>query len=48
VSVKAGGLGVEELRQIGVCRISVGPQLMMWMVQRVGEEAGRILNGEGV
>jgi 2-methylisocitrate lyase-like PEP mutase family enzyme len=40
------GLSVSELREIGVCRISVGPQLMRWVMARVAEEAGRVLAGE--
>jgi 2-methylisocitrate lyase-like PEP mutase family enzyme len=42
----AEGLSVEDLRKIGVSRISVGPQLMKWIARKVGEEGGRILAGE--
>jgi 2-methylisocitrate lyase-like PEP mutase family enzyme len=48
VRMKPGGLSVDELRKIGVARISVGPQLMMRTAGRVGEEATSILNGEEV
>ncbi|KAF2688168.1 PEP phosphonomutase-like protein [Lentithecium fluviatile CBS 122367] len=48
VRVKPGGLTLGELREIGVARVSVGPQLMMRTVGAVGEEARSILNGEGV
>ncbi|CAI6274830.1 unnamed protein product [Periconia digitata] len=46
--VRKGGLGVQELRDIGVARISVGPQLMMRTIGAVGEEAGKIYRGENV
>ncbi|KAF2032691.1 PEP phosphonomutase-like protein [Setomelanomma holmii] len=48
VRMKKGGLGVEELREIGVARISVGPQLMIRSMARVKDEAEAILNGETV
>lgn len=48
VRMKSGGLSVEQLKQIGVARISVGPQLMLRTIGAVGEEARAILNGEGV
>ncbi|KAH7069032.1 PEP phosphonomutase-like protein [Paraphoma chrysanthemicola] len=48
VRMRGDGLSVEELRKIGVARISVGPQLMMRTVGAVGEEARKILDGEGV
>jgi 2-methylisocitrate lyase-like PEP mutase family enzyme len=38
-------LSVRELGEIGVARISVGPQLMKYGMKMVGEEAGRILQG---
>jgi 2-methylisocitrate lyase-like PEP mutase family enzyme len=37
------GLSVRELGEIGVARISVGPQLMKYAMKMVEEEAGRIL-----
>lgn len=40
------GLSVSELKEIGVARISVGPQLMRWTSKKMAEEAGRILGGE--
>ncbi|KAF2796254.1 PEP phosphonomutase-like protein [Melanomma pulvis-pyrius CBS 109.77] len=43
-----GGLTVKELREIGVARISVGPQLMLRTQGAVAEEARRVLEGEGV
>jgi 2-methylisocitrate lyase-like PEP mutase family enzyme len=42
----AEALGVRALGDIGVARISVGPQLMRYGMKIVGEEAGRILGGE--
>jgi 2-methylisocitrate lyase-like PEP mutase family enzyme len=48
VRMKPGGLTVKELSEIGVARISVGPQLMKMTAGAVGEEASRILNGESV
>jgi 2-methylisocitrate lyase-like PEP mutase family enzyme len=42
------GLSVRELGEIGVSRISVGPQLMRWGMAMVGQEASRILGGEMV
>jgi 2-methylisocitrate lyase-like PEP mutase family enzyme len=42
----AQGLSVRELGEIGVSRISVGPQLMRWGMAMVGQEASRILGGE--
>ncbi|PVI03506.1 PEP phosphonomutase-like protein [Periconia macrospinosa] len=46
--VRTGGLGVQELRDIGVARISVGPQLMMRTIGAVAEEAEKIYRGEPV
>lgn len=43
-----GGLSIKELGEIGVARISVGPQLMLRTAGGVGEEATRILNDEAV
>jgi 2-methylisocitrate lyase-like PEP mutase family enzyme len=48
VRVMPGGLTVKELSDIGVARISVGPQLMLRTVAAVAEEAKKILNGEGL
>lgn len=48
IRVMPGGLTVKELGEIGVARISVGPQLMMRTTAAVAEEAGRILGGEGL
>jgi 2-methylisocitrate lyase-like PEP mutase family enzyme len=42
----AEGLSVKDLKEVGVSRISVGPQLMKWTARKMGEEAGRILAGE--
>lgn len=41
----AEGLSVQELSEIGVSRISVGPQLMRWTSRKMAEEASRILEG---
>lgn len=40
---KMGGMNVSEIRELGVARISIGPALMRWSVERFGEEAKRIL-----
>jgi 2-methylisocitrate lyase-like PEP mutase family enzyme len=48
VRVMPGGLTVAELKEIGVARISVGPQIMLRSQKAVGEEASAILSGEGV
>ncbi|KAF1924310.1 Phosphoenolpyruvate/pyruvate domain-containing protein [Didymella exigua CBS 183.55] len=40
---KTGGLSVSEIGELGVARISVGPALMRWSAERIGEEAERIL-----
>lgn len=48
VRIRPGGLSIKELGEIGVARISVGPQLMMRTVGAVGEEAANILAGETV
>ncbi|OAL54330.1 PEP phosphonomutase-like protein [Pyrenochaeta sp. DS3sAY3a] len=48
VRVVPGGLSIKELGEIGVARISVGPQLMLKTAGLVGEEASRILNDEAV
>jgi 2-methylisocitrate lyase-like PEP mutase family enzyme len=42
---KEGGLSVQELGEMGVCRISMGPYLMRWVQEQVKGEAGRILEG---
>ncbi len=44
--MKKGGLEVSDLSEIGIARISVGPQIMLRMMKFVEEEAGRILAGE--
>ncbi|KAF2188088.1 carboxyphosphonoenolpyruvate phosphonomutase-like protein [Zopfia rhizophila CBS 207.26] len=46
VRLLPGGLTVDELKEIGVARISIGPQLMWKTSGLVAEEAGRILAGE--
>jgi 2-methylisocitrate lyase-like PEP mutase family enzyme len=48
VSLKwvAPGLTIKELSEIGVARISVGPQLMMKAEGAIKEEAARIQSGE--
>ena len=43
---KAGGLSVSEIAELGVARISVGPALMRWSAERIGEEANDILVGK--
>lgn len=43
---KESGLSVREIAELGVARISVGPALMRWSVERIGEEAGRILESK--
>ncbi|KAF1955789.1 PEP phosphonomutase-like protein [Byssothecium circinans] len=48
VRVRPGGLNVKELSEIGVSRISVGPQLMMRTVGSIAEEAKRMYAGEEV
>jgi 2-methylisocitrate lyase-like PEP mutase family enzyme len=48
VRTRSDGLSVEELRKIGVSRISVGPQLMLRTVEGVTNEAKSIHAGEGV
>jgi 2-methylisocitrate lyase-like PEP mutase family enzyme len=48
VRMKPGCLSVEELRTVGVARISVGPQLMFRTMGAVGDEARNILEGKGV
>ncbi|RYP39697.1 hypothetical protein DL767_002078 [Monosporascus sp. MG133] len=46
VRLVPGGLTVKELSEIGVARISVGPQLMLRSAPAVGVEAAKILAGE--
>lgn len=48
VRIMPGCLSVKELSDIGVARISVGPQLMLRTSGFVAEEAGKILAGEAV
>lgn len=49
IRVKPGGLTVKQLSEdIGVARISVGPQLMLRTAGAVAEEASKILAGEVV
>lgn len=48
IRVMEGGLKVEELREIGVARISVGPQLMHRSLPAVVEEARKIGEGKGL
>lgn len=43
---KVGGLSVSEIAELGVARISVGPALMRWSAERIGEEAKNILEGK--
>lgn len=43
-----GGLTIRELKEIGVSRISMGPYLMRWVAERVGEEASSILSDAGL
>lgn len=47
IRVMEGGLKVEDLKKIGVARISVGPQLMHRSLPAVVEEAKRIGEGKG-
>jgi 2-methylisocitrate lyase-like PEP mutase family enzyme len=43
VRMRPDGLSVKKLGEVGVCRISVGPQLMLKMMGVLAEEAGAIL-----
>ena len=45
---RKGGLSVRELSEIGVARISLGPQLMFGVRGYVESEARKILAGEGM
>jgi 2-methylisocitrate lyase-like PEP mutase family enzyme len=45
VKIQPGGLTVEDLKRIGVARISVGPQLMLMTQKAVVETATSILEG---
>lgn len=45
---KAGGLSVKEIGELGVARISIGPALMRWSSEQIGQEAQRILEGKAV
>jgi 2-methylisocitrate lyase-like PEP mutase family enzyme len=44
---REGGLGVGEIAELGVARISVGPALMRWSIEALKGEAGMILNTSG-
>jgi len=46
IIVMAGGLSVKELKEIGVARISVGPQLMMVAMGHLAEKAKCMLEEE--
>ncbi|KAF1846706.1 PEP phosphonomutase-like protein [Cucurbitaria berberidis CBS 394.84] len=48
VRMKPDGLSVKELAEMGVARVSVGPQLMLMTAGSVGDAAAKILAGEGV
>ncbi|KAF2248730.1 PEP phosphonomutase-like protein [Trematosphaeria pertusa] len=48
VRIRPGGLTLVELKEIGVGRISVGPQLMLRTQKAVVAEVEGILKGEGV
>ncbi|KAH7130477.1 PEP phosphonomutase-like protein [Dendryphion nanum] len=48
IRIRPGGLTVKELSDIGVARISIGPQLMHRSVPAVAEEARKISEGEGL
>ncbi|KAF1939066.1 PEP phosphonomutase-like protein [Clathrospora elynae] len=48
VRMAPGGLSVKELGEIGVSRISVGPQLMIRTSGAVAEEANAILEGQSI
>ncbi|KAF3033212.1 hypothetical protein E8E12_004838 [Didymella heteroderae] len=41
---KTGGLSVKRIAELGVARISIGPALMRWSAEQIGEEASRVLN----
>jgi 2-methylisocitrate lyase-like PEP mutase family enzyme len=43
LKMRPDGLSVKKLGEVGVCRISVGPQLMLKMMGVLAEEAGAIL-----
>jgi 2-methylisocitrate lyase-like PEP mutase family enzyme len=45
VTIQPDGLSVKEIGEVGVCRISVGPQLMLKMMGVLAEEAEAILEG---
>ncbi|KAF1994775.1 PEP phosphonomutase-like protein [Amniculicola lignicola CBS 123094] len=46
VKIRPGGLTVKELSDIGVARMSIGPQLMLKSQAFVAQEAEKILSGE--
>jgi 2-methylisocitrate lyase-like PEP mutase family enzyme len=48
VRVHPGALTLQELKEIGVARISVGPQIMLRATAAVAEEARKVLEGEGL
>ncbi|KAL6710247.1 hypothetical protein ACN47E_009193 [Coniothyrium glycines] len=48
IRTNSDGLTLNQLREIGVARISVGPQLMRRTIGAVSEEAKKILGGEDV
>jgi len=48
VRMAPGGLSVRELGEIGVCRISLGPQIMLGMRGWLEGEVRGILEGRGV
>jgi 2-methylisocitrate lyase-like PEP mutase family enzyme len=48
IRILPGGLTVDELKKIGVARISIGPQLMIRSQAALGEEATKVLKGEGL
>jgi 2-methylisocitrate lyase-like PEP mutase family enzyme len=45
ITIQPDGLSVKEIGEVGVCRISVGPQLMLKTMGALAEEAEAILKG---
>jgi 2-methylisocitrate lyase-like PEP mutase family enzyme len=45
ITIQSDGLSVKEIGEVGVCRISVGPQLMLKVMGLLAEEADAILGG---
>jgi 2-methylisocitrate lyase-like PEP mutase family enzyme len=43
--MQPGGLSVKQLGELGVCRISLGPQLMRKMMETLGQDASAVLEG---